>query len=382
MIGSFLQFPRTAYSVFVLCAGLSALLLPATATAATARVPLATADAFATLAGSTITNTGNSVLNGELGLHPGTAVTGFPPGLVNGAQHVTDAVALQAKADLTAAYLDAAGRAFTAEAPKDLGGSVLVPGVYRTGSVPSLHLTGNVTLDAQGDANAVFIFQVESTFITATDSSVSLINGAQSCNVYWQVGSSATIGTRTSLRGNVLALTSISVQDAATIDGRLLARNGAVTLINDTITRAQCAAGTTGVGGDEGGGDNGGGAVGGGNDNDNDGGGLATTGPDRTGPIMFVSHPRPGAACTTRDFTTSISTRDRAGIRRVDVFLDGRRLRTTRLTRLALTVRIRGLQIGRHRLTVVAWDRAGNRASTTRSFARCAVQLAAPRFTG
>lgn len=209
---------------------------------AQAPVGLGTAEPFAVLAGSTITNTGPSVINGDLGLDPGTEVTGFPPGTVNGARHVNNAVARQAKVDLVTAYNDAAGRPFTATLPPDVGGRILTPGVYRTGSVPSLGLTGPLTLDAQGNPNAVFIFQIESTLTTATDSRVNLINGAQACNVFWQVGSSATLGTRTAFKGNILALTSISVNDAVTVDGRLLARNGAVTLINDTVTRARCAA--------------------------------------------------------------------------------------------------------------------------------------------
>ena len=218
--------------------------LTSTAQAGPPPVLLGTADSFAILGGSTITNTGDSVINGDLGLHPGTAVTGFPPGTVNGAQHVTDAVAQQAKTDLTTAYQDAAGRSFSATSPPDVGGRTLTAGVYRTGSVASLGLTGNLTLDAQGDPRAVFIFQIESTLATASASSVSLINGAQACNVYWQVGSSATLGTTTAFKGNILALTSISVNNGVTVDGRLLARNGAVTLINDTVTRSQCAPGT------------------------------------------------------------------------------------------------------------------------------------------
>jgi hypothetical protein len=220
--------------------------LTGTAQAATPAVPLGSADGFAVLAGSTITNTGDSVINGDLGLHPGTAVTGFPPGTLNGSQHLTDAVASRAKADLATAYNDAAGRPLSAASPPDIGGQTLTAGVYRTGSVPALELTGNVTLDAQGDPRAVFIFQAASTLITATDSSVTLINGAQPCNVYWQVGSSATLGTRTAFKGTVMALTSISVNDGVRVEGRLLARNGAVTLINDTINRAGCATGSDG----------------------------------------------------------------------------------------------------------------------------------------
>ncbi len=230
-------------------ASLLMLVFAASASAAQPPVGLGAAYPFALLGGSTITNTGNSVINGEMGLHPGTAITGFPPGTVNGAVHKTDAVALNAKADLTVAYKDAAGRSLSATSSPDIGGKTLKPGVYRTGSVPSLGLTGNLTLDAQGDPRAVFIFQVESTLTTATDSSVSLLNGAQACNVYWQIGSSATLGTRTAFKGNILALSSISVNNGVVVEGRLLARNGAVTLINDTINRAQCAPGT---GGDDG----------------------------------------------------------------------------------------------------------------------------------
>ena len=155
------------------------------AAAATPPVGLGTADSFAILGGSAITNTGNSVINGDMGLHPGTSITGFPPGTVNGAQHVTDAVAQQAKTDLTTAYQDAAGRSFSATLPPDVGGRTLTGGVYRTGSVASLGLTGRLTLDAQGDPRAVFIFQIPSTLVTATDSSVRLVNGAQACNVFW-----------------------------------------------------------------------------------------------------------------------------------------------------------------------------------------------------
>ncbi|MBA3299835.1 MAG: DUF3494 domain-containing protein, partial [Thermoleophilaceae bacterium] len=140
---------------------LLALAFASTAQAGPPPVLLGTADSFAVLAGSTITNTGPSVINGDLGLHPGTSVTGFPPGTVNGVQHITDAVALQAKADLRTAYLDAAGRPLTATLPPDVGGQTLTAGVYRTGSVPSLGLTGTLTLDAQGDPRAVFIFQIE-----------------------------------------------------------------------------------------------------------------------------------------------------------------------------------------------------------------------------
>ena len=215
---------------------------------AQATVGLGTASSFAVLAGSTVTNTGPSVISGNVGLDPGSAVTGFPPGIVNaGTIHVTDAVALQAQNDLTTAYNDAAGRSSTASISSDLAGRTLTSGVYT--SATSLGLSGNLTLDAQGDPNAVFIFQAGSTLTAGSGSLITLIGGAQACNVFWQVGSSATIGTGSQFVGNILALTSISMTTGATLDGSALARNGAVTLDTNTITRATCAAGTTGGGG-------------------------------------------------------------------------------------------------------------------------------------
>ena len=216
------------------------------ALAAQPTVGLGTADSFAVLAGSTVTNTGPSTVNGDLGVSPGAAVTGFPPGTVHGTIHAADAVAGQAQTDLTTAYNDAAARTPAATVSGDLGGRTLTAGVYKSAS--SLGLTGALTLDAQGNPNAVFIFQAGSTLTTASGSHVNLINGAQPCNVFWQIGSSATLGTSSVLSGNILALTSISIDNGVTVLGRALARNGAVTLINDTITAAHCATGGGGTG--------------------------------------------------------------------------------------------------------------------------------------
>jgi len=203
-------------------------------------VGLGTAAPFAVLGGSTVTNTGASVISGDLGLSPGTAVTGFPPGLVdNGTVHAADAVALQAQSDVTTAYDDAAGRTPVVTESSDLGGQTLAPGVYQAAS--ALSLTGTVTLDAGGDPSAVFIFHAGSTLITGSGSSVSLIAGAQACNVFWQVGGSATLGTTTSFVGTILALMSASLDTGATLQGRVFARNGAVTLDDNTITRPGCA---------------------------------------------------------------------------------------------------------------------------------------------
>ncbi|WP_221640009.1 ice-binding family protein [Actinoallomurus bryophytorum] len=205
---------------------------------------LGTAAAFAVLAGTTVTNTGPTVVTGDLGVSPGSAVTGFPPGVVIGTIHAADATAAQAQLDLTAAYNDAAGRTPTGALPAAIGGLTFTPGVYNAAA--AVGLTGTVTLDAQGDPNAVFIFQVGSALTTASGSVVNLINGARSCNVFWQIGSSATLGTGSSFAGNILALTSITVTTGVTVDGRTLARNGAVTLDTDTITRSpDCAPGPT-----------------------------------------------------------------------------------------------------------------------------------------
>ena len=211
-----------------------------------APVNLATAGSFVALGGSTVTNTGPSVLNGDLGVAPGTSLVGFGlPAVVNGATHANDAVANQAQADLTTAY-DVAAAEPVAPANDltgtDLGNRTLTAGAYRYTS--SAQLTGPLTLDAQGDPNAQFVFEIASTLTTASASSVVLINGASPCNVFWQVGSSATIGTDTTFNGMVMALTTITVQTRASVAGRLLARNGAVNLDTNTVTRPTCAAPT------------------------------------------------------------------------------------------------------------------------------------------
>ena len=199
------QVTRSRNTLLVGVLALLILLGVTRADAVGAPVNLGTAASFAVLAGTTVTNTGLTTISGDLGVSPGTAVTGFPPGLVSGGTiHAADAVAAQAQADLTTAYNDAAGRSTSATISADLGGQTLVSGVY-TGT--TLGLTGTLTLDAQGDPNAVFVFQSASTLTTATSSSVVLINGASSCNVFWQVGSSATLGTNSVIVGTVLALT-------------------------------------------------------------------------------------------------------------------------------------------------------------------------------
>ena len=204
-------------------------------------VPLSTSANFSVLAGQTVTNTGNSILNLDVGVNPGSAITGFPPGLVNapGTMQVANAVALQAQSDLTIAYDNAAGRPLDGTLTS-LSSATVIGGVYAITAKGPLDLTGTLTLDGQNDPNSVFIFQTDSTLTTASGSSVSLINGAQECNVFWQIGSSATLGTGSVFVGNILALTSISLADSVTVHGRALARNGSVTLINDTFTAPLC----------------------------------------------------------------------------------------------------------------------------------------------
>jgi hypothetical protein len=217
---------------------ISTLLLVGNASAATAKVGLATAESYSVLGGSTVTNTGPTTMFGDLGLAPGSSITGAPH--VLGATHVDDAVAIGAKNSLTTAYNDAASRPSNGSAGTDLAGQVFLPGV-RAASSSLLLSSGSVTLDAQGDPGAVFIFQIASTLITGSNTSVALINGAQACNVFWQVGSSATLGTGTRFVGTVMANASIAAKTAATIHGRLLARTGAVTLDTNTITTSNCA---------------------------------------------------------------------------------------------------------------------------------------------
>jgi hypothetical protein len=203
------------------------------ADAAQAPVGLGKAASFAVLAGSTVTNTGPSVIRGSLGVSPGSAVTGFPPGVVtNGTINKANTAAAQAKAALTTAYNDAAGRSTTGTVSADLGGQTLVPGVYTGGA---LSLTGTLTLNAQGNPNAVFVFQASSTLITHSGSVVRVIGG-NLCNVFWKVGSSATLGTNSTFVGTVMALTSVTATTGARVSGRLLARNGAVTLDSNIIT--------------------------------------------------------------------------------------------------------------------------------------------------
>nr|ALG05175.1 ice-binding protein [bacterium] len=209
--------------------------------------PLGTAVTFAVLGGTTVTNTGATLVTGNLGTSPGPAVTGFPPGVVvpPSTINAANAVSLQAQTDVTTAYNNLAGQACNVDLTgQDLGGLTLTPGVYCFPSTAA-QLTGIVTLNAQNNANAVFVFQIGSTLTTATGASVNIIGGGSACNVYWQVGSATTLGTGTAFKGNVLSDTSISVTMGASISpGRAFARSGAVTLDTNSVSLAGCEAAT------------------------------------------------------------------------------------------------------------------------------------------
>jgi hypothetical protein len=183
---------------------------------------------------------------GDLGLYPGSSVTGEPH--VLGQTHVDDQVAIEAKNALTTAYTNAESRPPTGSAGTQLAGQTFSPGVYDA-SESLLLSSGSVTLNAEGDPNAVFIFQIGSTLITGSNTTVSLVNGAQACNVFWQVGSSATLGSGTHFVGTIMASASITANTAATIHGRLLAQTAAVTLQDNTITTSTCASSASGSGG-------------------------------------------------------------------------------------------------------------------------------------
>jgi hypothetical protein len=212
------------------------------ASAAVVPVPLGTAQSFVVLAGAGVTATGPNTLNGDIGTFPTTTITGAGTITVNGTNHGGDGVTQGAKSDLTSAYLVAAGEGPTSPIAADLAGQRLTKGIYNSGS--QIKLSGALTLDAAGDPNALFVFQAGSDLIVGPGAVVNLVNGAQACNVFWQVTSSATLNSGVSFKGTILALTSITLNTGATVEGRVLARNGDVTLNNNTITAPRC---TTGV---------------------------------------------------------------------------------------------------------------------------------------
>jgi Ice-binding-like len=332
-----------------------------------ASVPLGTADSFAVLAGSTVTNTGPSVISGDVGVSPAAALTGFPPATVTaGTIHGADAVASQAQHDLVIAYNDAAARSSTAAISADLAGSTLTPGVYTSAS--SLGLSGALTLDAHGDPGAVFVFQAGSMLTVGSASRVVLVGGAQACNVFWQVGSSATIGSSSAFAGNVLALTSITLTTGATLSGRALARNGAVSLDTNTITKTTCATPTSpspGV-------------------TPTPGSTTDTPAPDGT--ARASARLRGPQRCVKRPFVARVSGRH---IARVTFFVDAKRRRTVRATagRTTFSLRINPTRqtFRVHRITAKVRFTA-NSAAKTRTlrliYQRCSKAAAKPRFAG
>jgi len=196
-------------------------------------VNLGAASGFGVLAGQSVTNTGASMVHGDLGIWPGNTLTGAPG--VSGTTHLGDPTAQSAQGALTAAYNDAAGRAAGSTIAGDLGGLTLAAGVYK--STSTLEITSaDVTLDAGGNSNAVFIFQIASSFTVGVGRQVILTGGADPSRIFWQVGSSATLNTNSNVSGNILALTTISMGTGAALNGRALARNASVTLLANTIT--------------------------------------------------------------------------------------------------------------------------------------------------
>ena len=199
-----------------------------------AGVPLASVASFGVLAGSTVTNAGLSVVDGNLGVSPGTSITGFPPGVINGSSYAGGPVAAQAQADLAKAYNNVAARPNPSPLPADIGGMTITPGLYV--APVTLGISGTVTLDGKNNPNSEFIFQIPSTLTTAVNSAVVLTNQANACNIFWQVGSSATLDTASTFSGSILAAASVSLGTGSSVTGRVLAESGAVTLLDNAIT--------------------------------------------------------------------------------------------------------------------------------------------------
>jgi hypothetical protein len=213
------------------------------ASAAVAAVPLGTAESFVVLAGTEVTATGANTLNGDLGVFPGTSISGTGTITVNGTDHGGDLVTQGAKDDLVTAFNAAASQVPPSDIAADLASQHLMAGVYNAAA--TLNLSGELTLDAEGDPDAQFVFQATSDLIVGPGASVTLINGAQACNVTWVVASSASLDSGATFRGSILALTSITLNAGATVEGRVLARDGLVSLSNNTITAPVCVAGTS-----------------------------------------------------------------------------------------------------------------------------------------
>jgi hypothetical protein len=359
---------RAGRAGIALAVGLAFAAVPVAAQAS--QVNLGTVKPFVALGGQAVTNTGPSVLNGQLGVAPGTSLVGFGlPAVVNGATHNNDSVAKIAKNDLTTAYNVAAGQPVAPAndlSTTNLGNRTLTAGAYRYTS--DAGLTGPLTLDAQGDPNAQFVFEIGSTLTTAGASSVVLVNGASPCNVYWQVGSSATLDTTTSFQGNLMALTDITLNNGATVIGRMLARNGQISLINNVLNASGCGAGSGSGGGGPGGGGNGGTGNGGG-----DGTGRTTR--NGTAIMRRGTNPRgPNGNCTD-GFRATVRGRL---IMRVTFRMQGRRLSTVRSS--PFSVLVKAANAGNHVIRARVSFKDLTRARTlTFRYRACAAQVRQPR---
>ncbi|HEV7615949.1 MAG TPA: ice-binding family protein [Solirubrobacterales bacterium] len=371
--------------------------LPAAAQAAP--VGLGTAGPFVVLGGTKVSNVGPSVLNGDLGISPGTELEGFGlPAVINGATHATNEVAAKAQLDLTTAYDVAAEQPVLPAndlSGTNLGERKLAPGTYRYNAAALL--TGALTLDAEGDPNAEFVFQIGSQLTTESASSVLLVNGASPCNVYWQVGSSADLGTTTAFQGSLMALTSISLKNGATVLGRMLARNGQVSLINNVLTRPLCATGPPPSGETPGG--PGAGSPGGPGTTDSAAGSAAApssgsaAAPGRTLPGRQAKNPRPSRngtavvrpaprkACT-EGFRVTVSGKM---IQRAVFSLDGKSVGSRSGSPFAMSLRAAP---GAHQVKVRVTFKDATRAKTvTLPYRACAAVLLSPpsgpsTFTG
>jgi hypothetical protein len=371
--------------------GLATLAAPTAAQAA--EVNLATANPFSVLGGVSVSNTGPSVLGGDLGVSPGNTTPGYTALMVGGAIHAGDATALQAQADLTAAYGVAAGEPSSSNRTgTDTAGQTLIPGTYTWSS--DANLTGPLTLDGQGDANSRFIFQIGSALDTGTGFSVALTGGASACNVYWQVGSSATLGTTNAFVGTIMANNSISLDTGTTVLGRALARVGSVTTDTNTFTDPGCAAGQTTTQGTPATpatsgpttpiGFPGAGNAGPGNAGNQPPPASRTTRRLRRGTstLRRTTNPAPGATCT-RGFTARVRG---SYVKSVVFRLDGKRVSTRRRSPFSAYVKAAGA--GKHKVTATVTYRDATRAVTrTLRYRGCAAAALQPRrgpsqFTG
>ncbi len=386
---------RAGIAVAASCAFLA---LPAAAQAAA--VDLGTASPFVVLGGQEVSNTGPSLLNGDLGVSPGTSLPGFQFATVNGTTHNNDAVAAQAQSDLTAAFDVAAAEPLNIGgdlSTQDLAGKTLLAGAY--GFTSDAQLSGTVTFDAQNDPNAQFVVKVGSQLTTGSGSAVVLANGANPCNIYWKVDT-AVLGSTTAFQGNVLALTSISLNNGASVIGRMLARNGTTSLINNTLNNSSCRSTSTPPGGTPPGGTPPGGTPPGGTTPGGTTPGTPTT-PPGTGSSPGTGNQAPPESRTTvRTRNGSAILRRTPGgscrdgfrarvrgkkIKRVVFSMDGKRISSR--SKSPFAVFVRG-SAGRHKVTARVTFTDATRAKTLKlGYRACSSALLQPRrgpsqFTG